>query len=85
MELSFESIKYGSYPQNSGFGNFPIVYKQRLLTKRPIDNLTDNKVEELKVSTIKLLLDNRGYQSNPRNANFDGLPFDGDEKLINRG
>ena len=38
----------------------------------------------LKISSIELQLDNRIYKSNPQNAYFDDLPFDGDEKLISR-
>ena len=53
-------------------------------TKPPIDHLTDNSVERLKVSSAKRLLYNIIYKSNPRNANFDYLPFDGDERLIAR-
>ena len=56
-----------------------------LFTQQKIYCLTYNKVEMLKVSSIKWLLDNRRYESNPRNANFDDLPFDGDEILITRG
>ena len=35
----------------------------------------DNKVERLKVSSIKLFLDNRRYNSNNQNANFNNLTF----------
>ena len=55
-----------------------------LSKKLPIYCLTYNKVESLKVSLIKLSFDNRIYKSNPRNADFDDLPFDGNEKLITR-
>ena len=55
-----------------------------LFTKRPIDSLTDNIVEGLKVLFIRRLLDNRIYKSNPQNANFYYLPFDGNESLIAR-
>ena len=47
-----------------------------LFIKLPIDRLTHNSIEMLKVSLIKLLLDNRRYKSNPQNANSDDLPFD---------
>ena len=36
----------------------------------------------LKVSLIKWSLDNIIYESNPLNANFGYLPFDGSESLI---
>ena len=57
---------------------------KRLFTKWPIDCLTNNSVERLKVCSIKQLLDNRIYESNPWNANFDDLTFDGDDRLISR-
>ena len=38
----------------------------------------------MKVITTKLLLDNRGYESNSWNADSDDLPFDSDERLISR-
>ena len=69
---------------NDYFDNLPIEYKQRLLSERPIYCLTNNKVERLKVCLIKQSLDNRIYDSNPRNADFDDLSFDGDERLIDR-
>ena len=40
IEQLFEYIRYGSYPQNAGFGNLPIEYKQRLFIKLPIYHLT---------------------------------------------
>ena len=55
-----------------------------LFTKLPIDCLTKNILERLKVSSIKRSLDNRRYEINPQNSNFDDLPFDGDERLIAR-
>ena len=66
IERSFEIIEYGSYPQNADFNDLPIEYKQRLFTKRPIDRLTDNILEGLKVSSTEGLLDNRIYESNPK-------------------
>ena len=84
IKLSFENIKYGISPQNYYFYDLPIEYKQRLPTKRPIDCLNDKIVESLKVNTIKILLDIRIYKSSPGNADFDDLPFDGDERLITR-
>ena len=78
----FEIIKYDSYAKNADFGNFPVEYKQECFSKLPIDCLTDNKVERLKVSLIKQSLDNRRYKSNPWDNNSDDLPFDGDESLI---
>ena len=38
----------------------------------------------MKVSSIEWLLDNRKYESNDKNVNFDDLPFDGDEMLNKR-
>ena len=38
----------------------------------------------LSVSSIERSLDNRIYESNPQNANFYDLTFDGDERLIVR-
>ena len=38
----------------------------------------------LKFFTINQLLDNRIYKSNPQNADFDKLPFDGDKSFIAR-
>ena len=55
-----------------------------MFTELPIDSLTDNKVEMLNVSLIKILLYNRRYKINPLNTNFDDLPFDGDDWLIVR-
>ena len=49
-------MKYGSYPQNSGFNNLLIEYEQSLFTKRPIVRLTDNIVERFKVSLIGFFL-----------------------------
>ena len=46
--------------------------------------LTNNKVERFKVSLIEWSLDNRKYESNHQNTNFDDLTFDGDERLIAR-
>ena len=50
-----------------------------------MDSLTDNKVERLKVSLTKQLLDNRRYEINHQVADFDDLNFDGDGRLISRG
>ena len=57
-------------------------YEQRLFTKQPIDCLLDNKLERLKVSLIKLSLDNRRYKNDNRNADLHDLPIDGNEMLI---
>ena len=38
--------------------------------KKPIDFLTDNNVERLKVSLIERSSDNRIYKGNPLNDNF---------------
>ena len=78
----FENIKYDSYPQNYDSDDLPIEYKQRLFVEKPICHLTDNKVEKLNISSIKLSLDNRRYKSNPQNYDYDDLPFDVDEKFI---
>ena len=55
-----------------------------MITKRPNNCLTNNIVETLKVSSIDQLFDNLMYVRNPQNANFDDLPFDGDQVLITR-
>ena len=55
-----------------------------MFIERPIYRLTDNKVKGLKVSFIEQSLNNRRYEINPQNENFDDLPFDGDESLIAR-
>ena len=80
----FDNIISGSYPQNDDFDDLTIENKQRLFTERPIYCLTDNNVEMLKVSLIKRWLDNIRHKSNPQNADFDDLPFDGNERLIVR-
>ena len=51
-------------------------------TKTPIYRLTDNSVERLKVSFVELSVDNRIYERNHSNADFDDLPFDDNERLI---
>ena len=84
IKKSFDNIKYGSYPQNTDFDDLRIDYKQRLFKYLAIDCLTDNKVERFKVILIKILLDKIIYKSNPQNASFDDLPFDGDESFIGR-
>ena len=61
-----------------------VEYKKMLFTKQPIDSLTDNSVERLKVNLTKQSLDNRIYKSNPQNSNFGDLPFDSDERWIDR-
>ena len=38
----------------------------------------------LKVSSMVRSLDNRRYEGNPQNADFDDLNFDGNERLIAR-
>ena len=68
-------MKYGSYPQNADFDDLPIEYEQFFFTKRPIDNLTNNIVKRLRISSTGLSLDNRIYESNHQNANFDKLTF----------
>ena len=76
IKQSFKNINYVSCPQNSGFGD--------LFKKLPINRLTDNIVERLKVSLIKKIFDNRIYESNPQNIDFENLPFDVDKRLITR-
>ena len=61
-----------------------IEYKRRLFTKQPINSLTDNSVERLKVNSIKRLLDNIIYKSNSLYANFYYLPFDRNESWVAR-
>ena len=53
-------------------------------SKRPVDRLTDNIIERLMINRTEWLLDNRIYESNTKNFDFDNLPFDGDEMLIAR-
>ena len=55
-----------------------------MFTKQPIDCLTDNSVEMVKVSLIGQSLDNRRYGSNHQNYDPGDLPCDGDENLIAR-
>ena len=80
----FEKIKYGSYPQNADFDDLPIEYEQSLLTKRLIYLSTNNIVERLKVILIERYLDNRIYECNIRDVDFDDLRFDGDKMLITK-
>ena len=46
------------------FDHLPIEYEHFLFTKIPINCLTDNRVERLKVSPIERSLDNRIYKIN---------------------
>ena len=55
-----------------------------MFTWQTIYCLTENELERLKVSPIKQSLDNKIYESNHRNTDFNDLPFDGDERLIAR-
>ena len=55
-----------------------------MLTKWPIDSVTDNSAERLKVNLIEPLLDNIICKSNPQNYDFGDLHFGGDERLISR-
>ena len=48
-----------------------------LFKKEPIDCLTDNSVERLKVNSKKRSLDNIIYEINNQNADFYYLPFGG--------
>ena len=78
----FENIQYGSYPRNANFDDLPIAYEFFLFTEQPIDCLTDNTVERLKVGLIGQSLDDITYKINPQNDDFDDLPFDGNERFI---
>ena len=51
---------------------------KNIFTKQPIDRLTINIVEILKVSSIEWSVDKWMYKSNPRNTNFGYLSFGGD-------
>ena len=55
-----------------------------MLTKQPKYHLKDNIVEMLKVGLIEWLSDKWIYVSNPQNADFGDLNFDGNERLISR-
>ena len=79
-----ENVKYGIYPWDAEFNDLPIGYEQRLFTKKQTDRLNDNIVEKFKVILTKIVFDNRIYESNPQNYDFDDLPFDDDEMLIPR-
>ena len=46
-------------------------------------NMNKGCSQNNEVSSIKRFFDNIIYKGNPLNADFDGLNFDGDEKLIN--
>ena len=83
-EQSFGKKKYGKYPRNEYLGDLPIEYEQRVFTKLPIDCSTENTVEMLKVSSIKISFDNWMYVSNHRNANYNDLTFDVYQVLITR-
>ena len=53
-----------------------------LFTKKPMDRVTDNILERLKVSSIERSFDKIMYEINPRNSDFVYLPFYGDQRLI---
>ena len=55
-----------------------------MFKKWPIDILNDNIIEMLKNSSIEQSFDNWMCVINPRNADFDDLPFYCDESLITR-
>ena len=61
-----------------------VLNMKKFCSKLPIDILTDDIVKNLKVSLIERQFDNYMYVSNSPNANFDDLPFDGDQRLITR-
>ena len=71
IELSFDDIKYGSCPQNYGLGDLPIEYELRLFPKLPIDFLTSNIIERLKVGSVEQSFYNKIYEINPQNNDFD--------------
>ena len=77
-------MEYVSYPWNADFDELPNEYEKILFTRQPIDYLTDNIVERLKVSLIGQFFDNIIYESNHQNSNLDELSFDGGERLITR-
>ena len=52
--------------------------------ERPIEILTENILESLKVSFIGKMLDNRRYEKYPRNDDFNDLTFDGGGRLITK-
>ena len=55
-----------------------------MITRQPIDSLTDNILERLKVSSIERFFDNLEYVINPWNANVYYLAVHYDQRLINR-
>ena len=55
----FDNINYHTYPWNADFDDLPIEYEQKLFKKLPIDHLTANIVERLKVNSINRYSDNR--------------------------
>ena len=55
-----------------------------MITRQPIDHLSDNIIERLNVSLTKRLFDKLKCVSNPRNYNFDDLTFDCAQRLITR-
>ena len=55
-----------------------------MFQKQPIDCLTNNIVERLKVISIERSFYNEIYESNPWCSDLGDFPFDGDETLIAR-
>ena len=53
-----------------------------MITKLPIDCLTNNDLKRLTISSIKRLFDNLKCLSNSQNANFDCLTFDCGQSMI---
>ena len=53
-----------------------------MFTKLPIDCLTNDMVDILKVSLIKKILDKWMYVINPWYYDLSDVPFDDDERLI---
>ena len=82
IKVSFDNIIYESNPQNVDFDDLPFDGNELLITWQKIYCFTNNIIERLKVSSIKQLLYNIMYKINPRNSDFDDLPFDGDERLV---
>ena len=75
-------MKYGSYPRNTDFNDLPIEYEQFFLTKQTIDRFADNIEKFLNVRSIERQFDNRIYESNPQNDDFNNIPFDGSKRYI---
>ena len=64
------------------FDGLPFEYDQRLITRWPIDILNGEILERLKVSSIEQSFSKLKRGSNPRNDDFDDLPFEFYQNLI---